>query len=400
MPAEITDVTPQRQHLLFISTKTTWGGSEPLWCNTAEVALRQQQRVTVVLPFPAVLQPAHRKLEELGAKLLIRPERSAPSLAARLRRKLCGIKSDWETKWWQNQFRELPDAVCISQGSAYCGLKIPGLADWLKESRLRYVVICQSTRVPLVPDEVYAGKIKDYYSHAVHVGFTARGNQQEVEVNLAWNIPNAFIHQNPMDFPTENAVEWIDSAMPLISCPSRLFVRDKGQDILLQVLAGQPWKERDFKLQLFGSGPDETYLRELALYLGVDKKVIFCGQTEGMLPIWKRTELMVLPSRSEGLPLVLVGAMAAGRPCMVTDVGGNAEWIRDNIDGFVARMPNVLSVGEALESAWQNRHRWKEMGKAARETYLAKQNPDPAGTLLALLRDAAERGKKSEKRKS
>ena len=46
----------------------------------------------------------------------------------------------------------------------------------------------------------------------------------------------------------------------------------------------------------------------------------------------------------------------------------------------------------ALERAWENRHRWAEMGEAARAACLAKRDPDPAGTLLTLLRKAAERG--------
>jgi len=54
----------------------------------------------------------------------------------------------------------------------------------------------------------------------------------------------------------------------------------------------------------------------------------------------------------------------------------------------------------ALERAWENRHRWAEMGEAARAACLAKRDPDPAGTLLALLRKAAEREGKAETLKS
>ena len=243
-------------------------------------------------------------------------------------------------------------------------------------------------------------QIGDYYSHAARVGFTALGNKKEVEVHLASEIANSFIHQNPIDFSAADIIPWPQASQALISCPSRLFVEDKGQDILLQVLASEHWASRDFKLHFFGDGPDEAYISNLAKHLGIAHKVEFCGKAEGMLPIWHKTHLVVLPSRSEGVPLVLVGAMAAGRPSVVTDVGGNAEWIRDNRDGFVARMSNVWAFSEALERAWENRHRWREMGEAARETCLAKRDPDPAGTLLALLRKAAEREGKAETLKS
>ena len=207
-------------------------------------------------------------------------------------------------------------------------------------------------------------------------------NQFEMEAHLASKIPNAYVHQNPMDFSTEDAVGWPESEVPLISCPSRLFIQDKGQDVLFQALAEGLWREREFRLQLFGEGPDAAYLRDLAAYFGIERKMEFCGHTVGMLPIWKKTQLMVLPSRSEGLPLVLVGAMAAGRPCVVTDVGGNAEWVRDGVDGFVARMPNVWSVRDALERAWQAMQNWKEMGQHARQRFLELHPKDPVGDLL------------------
>ena len=44
----------------------------------------------------------------------------------------------------------------------------------------------------------------------------------------------------------------------------------------------------------------------------------------------------------------------------------------------------------ALERAWENQHWWAEMGEAARAACLAKRDPDPVGTLLRLLKAAAE----------
>jgi glycosyltransferase involved in cell wall biosynthesis len=173
-----------------------------------------------------------------------------------------------------------------------------------------------------------------------------------------------------------------------------LFIQDKGQDILLQVLAVKPWADRQFTLQLFGEGPDEDYLQSLVAFLHLEKKIQFSGQTKGMLPIWQKTHLMILPSRSEGLPLVLVGAMAAGRPCVVTDVGGNAEWVRDGVDGFVARMPNVWSVNEALERAWQARGAWKSMGQHARQRFLELHPKDPVGDLLGEMLELSKSARK------
>jgi glycosyltransferase involved in cell wall biosynthesis len=381
-------------NLLFISTKTTWGGSEPLWSDAAERAYREGHSVSVVIPEPKKFHPRHEQLRSLGVRFLTRPPRKSLSIGNRVRRKLSGETRDWEMVWWKKSFPEKPDAICVSQGAAYCAFKMPGLVDWLAEQSGNFLVVCQAVgrEFHLKPENRAA--IRKYYSNAAKVGFTALGNLHEMEILLATKISNAYVHQNPMDFSTDCIVDWPESEVPLISCPSRLFIQDKGQDILFQVLAQPIWRERIFKLQLFGAGSDEGYLRDLAEHLGITQKLEFCGHTAGMLPIWQKTQLMILPSRSEGLPLVLVGAMAAGRPCVVTDVGGNAEWVRDGIDGFVARMPNVWSVNEALDRAWQARGDWKSMGEQARQRFLELHPKDPVGDLLREMLEISKSARK------
>jgi glycosyltransferase involved in cell wall biosynthesis len=250
--------------LLFISTKTTWGGSEPLWSDAAERAFREGHQVSVVIPEPMKFHLRHEELRAMGVRFLTRPPRQKLSFGNKILRNLYGETRDWEMAWWDKHFPECPDAICVTQGGAFCGFKVPGLVDWLEGQRGKYVVICQAIRVPFhLPAETRAA-IRAYYAGAAKVGFTALGNQREMEIHLASKISNAYVHQNPMDFSTLQPVDWPESEMPLISCPSRLFIQDKGQDILLQSLAERPGSERKFRLQFFGEGPDAGYLQELA----------------------------------------------------------------------------------------------------------------------------------------
>jgi glycosyltransferase involved in cell wall biosynthesis len=71
-----------------------------------------------------------------------------------------------------------------------------------------------------------------------------------------------------------------------------------------------------------------------------------------------------MPSRSEGLPLVLLEAMAAGRPVIITNAGGNAEVVKDGETGFISEI-SFSSLDAALEKAWAHRHQWEQMGKNA-----------------------------------
>ncbi|MFD7538195.1 glycosyltransferase family 4 protein [Streptomyces sp. NPDC059819] len=110
-----------------------------------------------------------------------------------------------------------------------------------------------------------------------------------------------------------------DQGAPLVVCVGRL-CRQKGQDVLLA--AWQQVREAvpDAHLVLVGDGPDLAALRAAA-----PGSVSFVGSV-GDTAFWYRAaDLVVLPSRWEGMALAPLEAMACGRPVVVTDVGGSAE---------------------------------------------------------------------------
>jgi glycosyltransferase involved in cell wall biosynthesis len=89
----------------------------------------------------------------------------------------------------------------------------------------------------------------------------------------------------------------------------------KGQDLLLRALARPEWRERPVVLNCFGAGPDELALRRMAGMLQLNN-IHFRGHVTDVRAIREQNHLLVLPSRYEGLPLVLVEAMwCAGIGC-------------------------------------------------------------------------------------
>jgi glycosyltransferase involved in cell wall biosynthesis len=188
-----------------------------------------------------------------------------------------------------------------------------------------------------------------------------------------------------------------------MACVGRLLVSNKGQHLLLAALAEDPWRSRPYRLSFYGEGPDRNYLEELVEFYDLGDKVCFAGHTSNVAGIWQRAHVALQPSFVEGAPQSLLEAMLCRRPCVATAVSGIPEWVEEGKTGFFAEAPTVHHLRLALERAWENRHRWMEMGEAAREACLAKRDPDPAGTLLALLREAAGVAKaemlKSGKRK-
>jgi glycosyltransferase involved in cell wall biosynthesis len=263
--------------------------------------------------------------------------------------------------------------------------------------------------------------IRRLFEKADKVCLVAQDHVRAVGRFLGMELRNAVVVQNPVNLPEAGRDAPVDRSLQIgdrgaaavwdgepqgggcrterspslqaearMACVARFEVRDKGQDLLLEALGDPVWRERDFRLDFFGSGPDREILEDLISFYGLGDKVRIVGFESDIRKIWNEHQLLVLPSLSEGTPISLIEAQLCGRASLVTRVDGNPEWVEEGNTGFLAEAPTVHHLRLALERAWENRHRWAEMGEAARAACLAKRDPDPAGTLLRLLKAAAE----------
>ncbi|WP_432133093.1 glycosyltransferase family 4 protein [Streptomyces sp. bgisy154] len=106
---------------------------------------------------------------------------------------------------------------------------------------------------------------------------------------------------------------------PLVVCVGRL-CRQKGQDVLLAAWDTVRARVPGARLVLVGDGPDGAALRA-----GAPESVLFAGAVDEAAPWYRAADLVVLPSRWEGMALAPLEAMACGRPVVVTDVDGARE---------------------------------------------------------------------------
>jgi sugar transferase (PEP-CTERM/EpsH1 system associated) len=122
----------------------------------------------------------------------------------------------------------------------------------------------------------------------------------------------------------------------------------------------------DARLILAGDGPCSMELREEAARLGVNSHVEFLGQCSNVPEVLKRMSIFTLSSTTEGLPMTLLEAMAAGLPIVATDVGGNRELVQPPHCGLVvpARDPRALS--RAYIDLLRDPQRCAQMGAASR----------------------------------
>ncbi|MEV7974973.1 glycosyltransferase [Streptomyces sp. NPDC086519] len=111
----------------------------------------------------------------------------------------------------------------------------------------------------------------------------------------------------------------LDPATPLVVCVGRL-CRQKGQDVLLEAWHEVARRVPGARLALVGDGPDRGLLLRRA-----PASVLFAGGAADVVPWYQAADLVVLPSRWEGMALAPLEAMACGRPVVVTDVAGARE---------------------------------------------------------------------------
>jgi glycosyltransferase involved in cell wall biosynthesis len=118
----------------------------------------------------------------------------------------------------------------------------------------------------------------------------------------------------------------IDPAAPLVVCVGRL-CRQKGQDVLLEAWPAVVRRMPGARLVLVGDGPDAARLRARA-----PQDVLFAGAAADAVPWYQAADLVVLPSRWEGMALAPLEAMACGRPVVMTDVDGARESLPPGLD--------------------------------------------------------------------
>lgn len=155
----------------------------------------------------------------------------------------------------------------------------------------------------------------------------------------------------------------IDEETKLILFAGRL-VKEKGVDILLQAVA--LLEISNWRLFIAGDGVERTNLTSLCAELNISDKVSFLGDRTDIPELIAASNLVVLPSRWEGLPLTLLEALAAGTPVVANNLGGVPEVMTNGAEGFLTPPENPQAVKDAIEKVLLNDNLARSMGMAGK----------------------------------
>lgn len=150
-----------------------------------------------------------------------------------------------------------------------------------------------------------------------------------------------------------------------------LFRPRKGVEILLKAIQGL--SSRGYRLRVLAVGPFESehyerHLKEMTHRLGLDEIVTWTGFVENTQEMLLAMDLFVLPSLfGEGMPMVLLEAMAAGLPVVASAVEGVPEIIRDGCEGLLVRPGSSSALASAIARFLDGAVDWEGMRRAAYE---------------------------------
>jgi glycosyltransferase involved in cell wall biosynthesis len=159
-----------------------------------------------------------------------------------------------------------------------------------------------------------------------------------------------------------------DPAHPLVVCVGRLS-RQKGQDVAIRALARL--RARDARLRLVGDEQpvgDAAHLRSLASALDVAERIEWHGKAADTAPQLRAADVVVAPSRWEGMSLVLLEALACGAAIVATDVFGS-DAVGDA--GVVVPPDDVDAVARAIDTLLDDDQLRRRLGEAARRRSVA-----------------------------
>lgn len=152
--------------------------------------------------------------------------------------------------------------------------------------------------------------------------------------------------------PRNPAIEGLaDRSLFHIACIGRM-TREKGQDVLLGALAAMRDQDcaaaSEIRLWLIGDGPERGELESQASRLGLNDQVHFLGQLAYPASVLARTQLLVCPSRHEGLPNAVLEAFACEVPVIATRVGGTPELLRGVLEEALVEPNNPHAMAMAI----------------------------------------------------
>jgi glycosyltransferase involved in cell wall biosynthesis len=391
-------VTKKRKILLFstLNPYPFWAGSETFWFDFVA-----DPRVHARFDFRLMLadSPATREQAAQLAPCGVTADFYKHFNVDFARRNIFRLadtvrKKDTRTlPWFDRIAEEKPDLVWFN---------VAALAD-LRE--LLYAVrVCRREQIPywlilqhgtenfFLTSEREIETVTEVSVEAKRFIFISKKNRYSLERAIGRRLENAFHSINALSPERIAQAKITGEKSPVGTEATARFFNlgryspiDKAQYLLLEALAGEEWKTRDWQLTFIGINDFGKFcLGKMIDFYGLNgEKIEILPHTKEVLREIARNDVLLMPSLAEGTPFAMIEAMACSRPALGTPIGGIPELIIENRTGWLARTTDVADIAAGLEQVWYERERWQEFGRRAQRHIEENYNEEQSNVELA-----------------
>ncbi|TVT38265.1 glycosyltransferase family 4 protein [Hymenobacter setariae] len=370
--------------IAFISLMrfSPWGGSEELWSKTALLALTEGHTVfSLTCDWGLSTSTRIKKLQDAGVITHFYYNDSR-NIVDRVAVKL-GLKKP------KSEIIPILDAdiFVISNGSVWDFTRSRNIISSFISKP--YIMLSHNTLDygGVVAEDVrsYAIQILDQAAQRL---FVSERNRQGAERQLAHGLRDYKVVSNPISIRGVAVKSFPQSDKLLMASVGSLDCDIKGQDLLLEALSSNTWQGREFRLKIYGSGPDKQYLHHLINFYGLQGKVTLEGHVADVDSIWEENQVLIVSSTTEGVPMVVVEAMLSGRPVLGTDVGAVDRYVLEDKTGFLVPVAKAKYLALGLEKLWDSREKLQQMGENAFKHTVTITETYPEKAFLNLIKNS------------
>jgi len=144
-----------------------------------------------------------------------------------------------------------------------------------------------------------------------------------------------------------------------------------------------------------GEGPERATVLELIARYKLGDRIFAPGFVADVRPLIACSNLVVLPSRLDGMPLIVIESQMFGKPVIASDVGGLSEMVADGVSGYICPAGDVAAFCDRIEKLYSSPDLCRDMGERGRTAALTRHD---ARNMIDAYIEAFENGSGTEVR--
>lgn len=140
----------------------------------------------------------------------------------------------------------------------------------------------------------------------------------------------------------------------------------KNQELAIKAVCNLHKKGLNVSLEIVGDGADKEKLHRLIVDNKAESYITLHGKKKNVEDYLKKADVYISTSKTEGLPLSILEAMACGLPIVATEVGGVVDIVQNFVNGYLICAENIAGIEDALENLVLSKEKRREYGNESR----------------------------------